>query len=70
MTKDGWCFPENTILYGNWIGDYNIDTLQSTYTIEHVDYEIIGEINDAEFKKIIDCFKNSAVVKNKYRRLL
>lgn len=70
ITKSGWSFQEDTMLYGNWIGDYSIESLKSVYTIEKVEYEIIGDFDDEEFKKIIDCFRNSAVVKNRYRRIL
>lgn len=70
ITKNGWSFDLNTILYGTHLDDYEISTLTQTYVIEGVDYEIVGELTDAELKKIIDCFTNSSLVKRKYRKLL
>lgn len=70
ITKCGWSFELNTFLYGMWLDDFKIDNLKANHEIEGVDYEIIGELTDAELQNIIDCFKNSATVKRKYKRLL
>lgn len=70
ITKCGWSFDLNTFLYGNWIDDYSISILEDRYQIEGLDYEIKGQLTDTELVKVIDCFKNSNVVKRKYRKLL
>lgn len=70
VTKSGWSFPLDTFLYGMWIDEFNTETLKANHPIENVDYEIIGELTDDELRGIIDCFRNSATVKRKYRRLL
>lgn len=70
ITKSGWSFPLHTILYGNWLDDVEISLMEARYSIEGVDYEIIGEILDEELKKIIECFANSSSVKRKYKRIL
>lgn len=70
ITKHGWSFTLDTFLYGWWIEDYNLVQLQERYTIEGVDYEIIGQLTDEEFTKVIDCFSKSAVVKRKYKTML
>jgi len=70
VTKDGWCFELDTMLYGNWIDDYQVETLTEKYPIEGVNYEIKGEILDEELTNIINCFANSKTVKRKYKRLL
>ena len=70
ITKCGWSFDMNTLLYGNWLDDYNLSILQSNYTIEGVDYEIIGSLTDAELQNVLNCFINSSTVKRKYKRLL
>lgn len=69
VTKDGWSFELNTFLYGQWIDEFIIQDLSSKYSLEGIDYDIIGELRDDELKKIIDCFLNSNVVKRKYKRL-
>lgn len=70
ITKCGWSFPRLTMLYGNWIADFSINTLATNHPIEKVDYEIIGELTETELKSVIECFKNSSVVRRKYKRLL
>lgn len=70
ITKAGWSFQFNTILYGQWLDEFRLDILNANYQIEGIDYEIIGELTDEELKKIINCFSNSASVKRKYKRLL
>ena len=70
ITKDGWSFKLNTFLHGLWLDDFNISELKANYSIENVDYEIIGELTDAELQNVINCFKNSTSVKRRYKRLL
>ena len=70
ITKTGWSFAFDTMLYGNWIDDFNIEKLKATYSIKGVDYEIIGELIDAELEKIIHCFANSSTVKRRYKKIL
>lgn len=70
VTKDGWSFDLHTFLYGWWLNDFDLELLNSQYQIEHVDYEIVGDLTDDELQKVIDCFANSSVVKRKYKRLL
>ena len=70
ITKCGWSFELNTYCYGSWIDDYSITALSEKHSIPGVDYEIVGELTNEELQNIILCFKNSASVKRKYRRLL
>ncbi len=70
ITKCGWAFDLNTFLYGNWLDDYTLDILKETYQIEGVEYEIIGRLTDVELQNVKNCFKNSNVVKRRYRKLL
>ncbi len=46
ITKSGWGFPLDTFLYGQWLDEFELTTLQTNYTIAGVDYEIIGELTD------------------------
>ena len=70
VTKNGWSFKFDTFLYGNWIDDYELQVLKQTYQIEGVDYEIVGQLTDVELTKVINCFKDSKMVKRRYKRLL
>lgn len=70
ICKDGWYFPLDTFLYGEWLDDYTIEQLEAAYSIEHVDYEIIGELTEEELAAVIRCFVNSSRVKRKYKRML
>lgn len=70
ITKCGWSFDLDTMLYGNWIDDYSVDNLLQKYPIQGVDFDIIGELIDEELSAVIECFKNSRTVKRKYKKLL
>lgn len=70
ITKCGWSFELDTMLYGNWLDDIPLSILQSNYPKEGVDYTIIGELTDIELQSILHCFVNSATVKRKYKKLL
>jgi hypothetical protein len=70
ITTAGWSFPLNTMLYGNWIDDFEVSILETNYSIQGVDFEIIGELTAQELKGVTDCFATSATVKRKYRRML
>ena len=70
ITTSGWSFPFHTMLYGNWLDDFEVSALEANYPIEGVDYEVIGELTENELNGIIHCFVNSSTVKRKYRRIL
>lgn len=70
ITKNGWAFKLDTFLHGIWIDDFSIADLEANHSIEHVDYEIIGDLSDAELLKVLECFKNSTSVKRRYKKLL
>jgi hypothetical protein len=40
------------------------------YSIENVEYEIVGELTDKELAAVLHCFKNSSSVKKKYKKIL
>ena len=56
ITKCGWSFSLNTFLHGLWLDDFNISELMASYSIENVEYEIIGELTDEELRNVIKCF--------------
>jgi hypothetical protein len=70
ITTSGWAFPFHTMLYGNWLDDFPLETLSDNYPIAGVDYEIVGDLTDVELKSVIDCFSTSATVKRKYKKWL
>jgi hypothetical protein len=70
ITQNNWSFPQTTFLYGMWLDDFLISQLESRYSIAGVDYEIIGDLLPDELDHILNCFRNSAQVKRKYKRWL
>lgn len=70
ITKSGWSFELNTFMHGLWLDEYDVPTLTSKYTIEKVEYEVIGELTDEELANVIHCFANSSSVKRKFKRML
>lgn len=70
ITKNGWSFDKNTFLHGLWLDDFSVSDLMSRYSIENVEYEIVGELTDEELSNVIKCFANSSSVKRRYKRIL
>jgi hypothetical protein len=70
VTTSGWSFTFHTMLYGSWLDDFEISSLEKNYPIAGVDYEIVGDLTAVELNRIIECFANSSSVKRKYRRIL
>jgi hypothetical protein len=70
VTVNGWAFPLNTFLYGQQLDEYDMKNLQDIYPVKGLDYEVIGQLTDLEFDKVKHCFRTSAAVKRRYKRLL
>ncbi len=70
IAKNGWSFSLNTFLHGLWLDDFILSDLMKNYSIENVEYEIIGELINEELNNVIKCFANSASVKRRYKRIL
>lgn len=70
ITKDNWGFPVATYIYGPQIAEFNKTNFDSIYSVEGVDYDIIGQLKKKEFNAIIECIKNSRTVSRKIRRVL
>lgn len=70
VTDCGKQFDFPTYLYGHQIDDYQTSMLQDVYPNEGSDYIVWGKIKPKLFAQLIDCFKNSASVKRKYKKLL
>lgn len=70
VTECGKHFDLPTYLYGHLLDDYKIEVLKSTYTTEDKDYKIWGKMKPELLNEILNCFRNSASVKNKYKKRL
>ena len=70
VTECGKRFERTTHLYGHQMEDYNINDMLEIYPNEGRDYIIWGKMKSTLFNELLNCFKNSKSVKNKYRKLL
>lgn len=70
VTNCGKSFDFNTFLYGAFIDDYEHALLDELYPNEGIDYWVWGKLRSVYFEAILDCFRQSASVKRKYKRLL
>jgi uncharacterized OsmC-like protein len=57
-------------LHGCWLDGIDKTAFFQKYSVENVHYEVKGIIDQNELNAIINCFKNSCVVKNKYKKIL
>lgn len=70
ITTNRWAFPKNTFLYGHQLDNYEINTLVDIYPVEGIDYQVVGILQQDILEELINCFKQSASVKRKFRKLL
>ena len=70
VTDMGFAFPLDMYIYGQHLDEYETELLEDIYPVEGIDYEVKGQLKEKEFNDLVHCFKNSASVKNKYKRLL
>ena len=70
ITDSGFAFPINTYVYGNEVEDYQLTTLNSTYQIEGVDYEVMGTITSTEYTELVSCLKMSTSIRRGIKRYL
>jgi hypothetical protein len=68
VTDTGFSFDKDTYMYGNELGDYDVELFNTKYTTSEI--EVKGRLTEAEFNSIKTCFANSPNVKRKYRRML
>lgn len=70
ITLNKKSFDFNTFLYGFQIDDYDSNLLKEIYPNEGTDFIVWGKFKQNIFEEIVNCFKNSKSVKNKYRKIL
>ena len=63
-------FPLETFVYGPQVAEFNKTNFESIYSVEEIDYEIVGKLKPKEFAALKNCIKNSRTVKRKIRRAL
>lgn len=62
-------FPLDTYIYGEWLQEWNHKSLKMDYSVEGVDYDFLGKLNDTYLKELLECFLNSTKVKRKYKKV-
>ena len=70
IAESGWGFPLETYIYGPQVAEFNKTNFENIYSVEEIDYEIVGKLKATELTAIQNCVKNSRTVKRKIRRAL
>ena len=70
IATNGYAFPLDSYIYGQHLDEYSIENITDLYPLEGVDYEIKGILLPEVLAEIIDCLKNSAAVKRRFKRYL
>ena len=70
IATNGFYFGKDTYLYGAHLDEYEIENIVQRYPFPNIDYTIVGTLIEDLLESIIDCFKSSPAVKNKYKRML
>jgi len=66
----GFSFAKDTFLHGCWLHGIDKTSFFQKYSIENIHYEVKGVLDSNELNAVVNCFKNSCVVKNKFKKLL
>lgn len=70
VTENRKSFSVKTHVYGQYINEYDSDVLMETYPIENIHYQVWGKMNQDVFNEVIQCLKNSKMVRRKFKRIL
>ena len=70
VATNNFAFPLDSYLFGQHLDEYNSLTINDMYPFEGINYDILGCLKIDTLVAVIDCFKNSASVKRRFRRLL
>ncbi|WP_297333342.1 hypothetical protein [Flavobacterium sp.] len=64
-----FCFPLDTYVYGEWIQDWDSQSLKLDYSIDGIDFEFKGKLKGDLLKDILRCFIKSIKVKRKFKKV-
>jgi hypothetical protein len=72
IATNGWFFPDPnpTYIYPRWVETYSERIFEDIYSVEGVDYQIMGRLTKAEYEALLACIVRSNDAKMKYKRLL
>lgn len=70
ICKNNFCFDIETFVYGSDLDYYPKEKFIADYPKDGIDYLEQGELNDEEFTKLLECFKNSNAVKRGVKKVL
>lgn len=66
LITETFSFQKRTYIYGEQLDEYSKLHLDNF----HSKIEVKGKIKTHLYEQLIECFKNSSVVKNKYKKIL
>lgn len=70
VATNAYAFPMDSYVYGQHLDEYNRENITDLYPLENVDYVIKGQLVPDILTQLIDCLKNSATVKRRFKRYL
>lgn len=70
VTNEGWGFPLATYIYTAWVEAFDKRIFREVYTVENVDYRIIGRLTKTEYTALIQCALTSGDLKGRYKNVL
>ena len=70
VTNDGWAFPLSTYIYTAWVEAFDKRIFSAVYSVEDVDYQVVGRLTKDEYTALIQCMLTSGDLKGRYRNVL
>jgi hypothetical protein len=70
VTSNGWGFPLTTYIYTVWVEAFDKRIFTEVYSVENVDYQIIGRLTKTEFSALVQCALSSGDLKSRHRKVL
>lgn len=70
VTTHGWAFPLTTYVYTAWIEAFDKRIFTEVYTVENVDYQVVGRLSKEVYTALVQCALTSGDLKGRYRNTL
>lgn len=70
VTTHGWGFPLTTYIYTAWVEAFDKRIFSEVYSVEDVDFAVIGRLTREEYTALVQCALTSGDLKGRYRNIL
>lgn len=70
VTTNEWGFPLTTYVYTAWMQAFDKRIFNEVYSVENIDYKVIGRLTKEEYIALVHCALTSGDLKGRFRNAL